>query len=252
MSALCTALVITDPVRSYFYLSLSNDEHSFTAVFIHQPPFLMTDSCFYCRFTVFHHQTHFPTTNTHLQPFSSTNLPFQRRTVVFTAVLLFSTTKHAFQRRTVVLTAVLLFSTTKHAFQRWTVVFTAVLLFSTTKLAFQQQTLVYSHFHSPATLSIDKYSFTAVFHISNDEYSFTVIFIHQPPFSTTNTLLQPFSTTIHAFQRQKFFYNCSHPPTSLSIDKYSFTAVFHHHIHSFSPLRLIHQTTNSHIYTLIH
>ena len=180
MSALCTALVITDPVRSYFYLSLSNDEHSFTAVFIHQPPFLMTDSCFYCRFTVFHHQTHFPTTNTHLQPFSSTNLPFQRRTVVFTAVLLFSTTKHAFQL--------------------WTVVLTAVLLFSTTKLAFQQQTLVYSHFHSPATLSIDKYSFTAVFHISNDEYSFTVIFIHQPPFSTTNTLLQPFSTTIHAFQ----------------------------------------------------
>ena len=84
MSALCTALVITDPVRSYFYLSLSNDEHSFTAVFIHQPPFLMTDSRYYHRFTVFHHQTHFPTTNTHLQPFSSTNLPFQRRTVVFT------------------------------------------------------------------------------------------------------------------------------------------------------------------------
>jgi hypothetical protein len=197
-----------DPsVRSYSffskitYLSLSNDEHSFTAVFIHQPPFPMTDShfyrCLYCfpppnmlsndkhSFTaIFHlsndehsftaifiHQPPFPTTNTLLQPFF--------------------TTIHAFTR----------FSTTSDSFQQQK-------LFYSRSPPFQRRSLVYSHLHPPTSLSNYGQSFSLPFYcfpppntLSNDdEHSFTAIFIHQPPSPSTNTLLQPFSTTIHAFQ----------------------------------------------------
>ena len=209
MSALCTALVITDPVRSYFYLSisndehsftavfihqtpfsndrqsllppfycfpppntLSNDEHSFTAIFIHQPPFPTTDSCFYCHFTVFHHQTCFPTTDSR----------FHCRFTVFHHQTRFPTTNTRLQP----------FSFTCNSFHRQ-------ILFYSCFSHFQRRTLVYSHFHPPTSLSNNKHSFTAIFH-------------YHTCFPTTKILLQLFSSTNLPFHRQILFYSCFPPP----------------------------------------
>ena len=121
-------------------------------VFHHQTCFPMTDSRFHCRFTVFHHKTRFPTTNTRLQPFSFTCDSFHRQ------ILFYSCFSH-----------------------------------------FQRQTLVYSHFHPPTSLSNNKHSFTAIFH-------------YHTCFPTTKILLQLFSSTNLPFHRQILFYSCFPPP----------------------------------------